>query len=366
MDIPDDSGKAVEGNRAYIAGMGMVTALGDSVELTTTAVESGISAYQQTDVFNENDQPVTMALVPGDFFSDMAMGIEEGDYYGERDEHVIKMAVVAIREALSQLKTDDPLPVILAFPEPEDHEFSFPANLATNLLKQQDLPLAQDRIRTLHTGRAGGLEAIDLAMRYLYEQQHDYVLVGASDSYFHCPRLSRLSRADRLLAPQNMDGFAPGEGAGFLLLTRHENRAMSRQQRIVAIQQPGLGNEPGNLLDESADYTGAGLDAAVKAALVKQPAPVTVVYSSMNGEHYWAKEHGVMMIRNRQSMMDDVSVEHPADCYGDLGAATGPILAALAATNLLNGLGQGDRALLYCASDGPARAAVCLQSFAVS
>ena len=45
------------------------------------------------------------------------------------------------------------------------------------------------------------------------------------------------------------------------------------------------------------------------------------VYSSMNGENYFAKEFGVMIIRNRDTIAVDFDVLHPADCFGDIGAA---------------------------------------------
>ena len=303
-----------------------------------------------------------MGLVPQHFYDDLEMDIDEGNLYGEQDERVIKMAVTAVREALGSIQLDQPVPLILAFPEPEDHDLSFPTSLVTNLLAQQDLPLAKELIRTLHTGRAGGIEALGLAQRYLYELQHDYVLVGASDSYFHCARLSGMALADRLLAPENMDGFAPGEGAGFLLLTRHMDRAMVRNKRIIGLLKPGMGEEKGHMHNPEETYTGGGLDSAFKMALSNHNIlQMGSVYSSMNGEHYWSKEHGVAMMRNHRLMADDVEVEHPADCYGDIGAASGPVLTGLAANALLNKAGSSDQALVYCASEGAARAAVCLQ-----
>jgi 3-oxoacyl-[acyl-carrier-protein] synthase-1 len=52
-------------------------------------------------------------------------------------------------------------------------------------------------------------------------------------------------------------------------------------------------------------------------------------------------------------------IEHPADKYGDTGAATGAILTALAATALLDGSRNGP-ALVWAASDREPRACALL------
>ena len=77
----------------------------------------------------------------------------------------------------------------------------------------------------------------------------------------------------------------------------------------------------------------------------------------MNGEHHWAKEYGVAYARNREFFHDLVKIEHPADCHGDLGSATGPVLTGLAAEALFRQNGPATH-LVYSSSDGATRAAV--------
>lgn len=360
MDNPETN--ELTSSLAYLAGLGTVTAVGGNLAMTAAAINAGISSYQISDFYNENDQPVTMSLVPPAFFSELKMDIDEGELYGEQDEHVIKMAVCAIREALGSREFTNPVPLILAFPEPfQNNKPGFSENLINNLLAQPDLPVSAVMIKSLHTGRAAGLEAIALGMRYLFEQHHDYVLVGASDSFFHCNRLSELALQDRLLANQNMDGFAPGEAAGFLLLTRHRDQALMQQQQAIAIVATGLAMEQGYILNDQQNHTGDGLDRAIKQAMAKHDnIPVGDIFSSMNGERYWSKEHGVAMIRNQALLDEEVKIHHPADCYGDLGAASGPVMTMLAAHQLWKN-GDGKQTLVYCASEGPHRAALCLR-----
>jgi len=121
------------------------------------------------------------------------------------------------------------------------------------------------------------------------------------------------------------------------------------------------GFEPGHL--GSAElYTGDGLAATWREALRTHDGPtVGTVYSGMNGEHHWARELGTASIRCKDRLAESLSVEHPADCHGDLGAATGPALVAQAAWGLRRGHVPGP-ALAYCSSDLGEQAAVLVDS----
>jgi len=136
------------------------------------------------------------------------------------------------------------------------------------------------------------LLGLELALRYLTENQEDYVLLGGVDSYVSLSHVSVLDRANRLNVENSKDGFVPGEGAGFLLLTRHAHLAMSQNDAIVRVNALGTGHEPGHLNSEQ-PYLGEGLDQAVKGALkVMSQQSISQIYSSMNGESFWAKEYG--------------------------------------------------------------------------
>lgn len=350
---------------AYIAGTGMVTPVGPNVEMTAAAVKAGISQYTITDFYTQNDEPVTMALVPEEFFTAMELEIDEGDYYGAQHERVIKMAITALRETLSQVEIINPVPLILAFPEPlSDIQHTFPGSLKTNLLAQEDLPIQKEMLHSIFTGRSGGILAMDLALRYLYDQDHDYVIFGASDSFFQCPRLIEFDTSDRLLSETNNDGFAPAEGAGFVLLTKHKKFAQEINQHVVALYEPGTGEESGHLYSE-APYLGEGLDMAFKKALSGFGGlPVDHVFSSMNGERYWSKEYGVAMMRNEQFFRTEVNIEHPIDCFGDIGVATGPVLISLAVETLFN-QPSSTTSLVYCSSDGASRSALIMEKIPV-
>lgn len=348
--------------KLYLAGLGMITPIGANTEMTAAAVRAGVSAYEASDNFSHLAEPLTMTRIPQEVFTQMDIGIDEGSYAN----HIIKMAVLALRETLSAHAFTKSIPLILAIPEElPDVTYIEPGLLIKHLVSQKELPLHAGLVRCFPSGRAGAIQGLELARHYLYHQRADYVLLGGSDSHWIYPRLGELDLAGRLLAPGNMDGFAAGEGAGFLLLTRHSQQAMIRDNHIVALCPPGLGEEPGHLYSKQ-PYRGDGLDQAFKQALADFPENIIrAIYTSMNGENHWAKEHGVAYIRNKEYFHDPVKVEHPADCFGDLGAAMAPVLIGLAAEDLFKNP-KAQAHLVYSSSDGPARGAVVVEKLSRS
>ena len=353
--------------KLYIAGMGMITPVGGNAAMTFAAVNASISAYTlSSDFYNQHFQPVTLAAIPDAVFSDVEADIIQGDGFNEQHDRIIKMAIIALREACSQQTIKQPIPLVLAMPEVHPGvEHSNASELIKNLVKNCQPWISTSLSRSIHTGRAAGLEALAFAFDYLYDLANDFILIGGSDSNLGDSRLNPLDAANRLLAQGNSDGFAPGEAAGFLLLTRRPELALIRDDHIIALNPPGIADEHGHLFSDL-PYRGEGLDQAFKKALAHYSrTPVHSIYGSMNGENYWAKEYGVAFIRNRIAFQDPVRFEHPADCYGDIGSATSPILIALAAEHLFK-TRQAGAHLVYSSSDTEKRGAVVVEKIAVS
>jgi 3-oxoacyl-[acyl-carrier-protein] synthase-1 len=89
------------------------------------------------------------------------------------------------------------------------------------------------------------------------------------------------------------------------------------------------------------------------------PVPIHTVYSTMNGETYWAKEWGVTRIRNVAAFAEKEAMRHPVQNFGDLGAAFAPVLTALAVAGQAGGYAPLP-ALVYGSSDAGQRAATLI------
>lgn len=356
--------KETKTKKLYIAGMGMVTPLGGNVAMTAAMVDVGVSAYKVSDFTTLAGEKITMARVPDELMAGFTGEIDEGHRFNPRHDRITRMGILALQQACAETDTEQAVPLILAMADIKSETeglSSFIANLANNLQPWLNTAMT----RSIHSGRASGIEAIDFAFQYLYGPQYPWVLVGGSDCHEDSSRLMPLERDGRLLTVGAADAFAPSEAASFLLLTPHLELAQQRNGKAIALHKPGIADELGHLFSDQ-PYHGDGLDQAFKKALINQPEnSIHSIYSSMNGENHWAKEFGVAQIRNRKFFHDSVKIQHPADCYGDLGSATATTLIALAAEHLFNN-SKAQAHLVYSSSDTAKRGALVVEKIHVA
>jgi 3-oxoacyl-[acyl-carrier-protein] synthase-1 len=88
---------------------------------------------------------------------------------------------------------------------------------------------------------------------------------------------------------------------------------------------------------------------------------IASIFAGLNGESFESKLWGVAALRHKDWFAPDAYMHHPADCYGDAGAATGALLTVIAATALQRGQRPGP-ALLWAASDHEPRGCALLGS----
>jgi 3-oxoacyl-[acyl-carrier-protein] synthase-1 len=352
--------------KIYIAGTGMITSIGANTAMTIASVRAGVDGFEASEYTNSKQQPITMAQVPHEIFDEFAIELDIGVAHGELMDREIKMAMISAAEALQQANVKKPVPLILATQEQVPYVSHCPAwKMIANLVNQAELPIDPELSRSVQSGRAGAIEALDLAQRCLYDLQLDYVLVGGSHSHRDYALLNYLNEMNRTTALGVMNGFIPGEAAGFLLLTRRPQLALQMEDCIIALNPIGLGQEPGHLYSEE-PCLGDGLSEAFRRALAAyQGSAIDSIYASMNGENFWAKEYGVACLRNSKHLHEDYNLEHPADCYGDIGVASGPVLISLAADHLHREPGS-DACLVYSSSDTASRAAVVVEKLGMN
>ena len=340
----------------YITAMGMMTPVGGGWRQTVTSVRAGISAYRESSIHNKRFQPMTLALFPDELLEPVSEEIAaENPGLTSRVRRILRLAAPALCEVL-QDHEGDPLPLLLATPEDHPEHPAPDGDLLLDLLPQQaGVEIDWTNSKAFPFGRAAGIRAIEAAFERLQEG-NEPLLVGGVDTHLDLYLLGILDRDDRVLADGVMDGFAPGEGAGFLLLESAEAPPESAFARLDA---PALANEPGHRFSDE-PYRGDGLADAVRATLAQHDdGPVQSVFIGLNGENFGAKEWGVAATRNATRFAPEPRFEHPADCYGDLGAATAPVLIGCAAYQLLNDHAPAPL-LVSCSSEHESRGTVLL------
>ena len=349
----------------FLASLGMITSIGNGAEMTLAAVESGISAYGDSDYYNKKDRPMIAAWVPDKALPELIESLHSIPLKGD-EKRLIRLCDAALKDARLRLpKANKNIPLFLAGPE------LFPSrpnpineNIIHFIQHQSGVKIDVANSRYFPTGRSGVIQAIEHAFEYFSISEENYAIVGGVDSYNNLGLVCHLDAEDRIKAVGVSDGFVLGEGAGFLLLSKKPHQAFLP----VALSRPGLDEEKGHRYAEDDPYTGDGLANAVKTAVENSSGQlIDTLYTSMNGESFFTKEHGVMSIRNAKAFSENLLTEHPADCFGDIGAATGAVLVGLSALKLEKQKNQNPRQhLICCSSELAPRGAVCLSKLQVN
>lgn len=341
--------------RAWLVGMGVTCAIGDGVEQAWTSFRAGISRYRESSIQSKRLTPLVMALLPEENLAPEHEAMT-GRNLPSRRRRMVRLASAALAEAVGGLPAADvrESPLFLALPEPADPTSSSAASFLDDLGRSTERGFAVETSRCFESGRGAGLEALAAALDWLDGKKNATALVGGVDTYLDLSLLARLDLEDRLLTEGATDGFAPGEGACFLALSTSSSRARHGGIAAVALDREdgcrGAGSLPsGDALARAVSNVVSTLDTDQR---------VDRIWCSLNGESFSAKEWGVAYLRNSKAFVTEYRFEHPADCYGDVGAASGTLLVALAARELDED-GSGPT-LVWCASDGPLRAAALI------
>jgi 3-oxoacyl-[acyl-carrier-protein] synthase I len=347
--------------KVAVVGVGMVTAVGLSAAETAASVRAGTMRFSETSFMDRRFEPFTLAEVPEDGLPELVEALDRPGLTS-REGRMLRLAAIPLLECLQALPLGEPRPPLhLALPETETTLPLDGARFLAALTAQAGAHFDANRSVAKYRGRAGGVAAIGGAAAAVAAGAR-FAIGGGVDTYRDLYVLGTLDMEGRVKSSGNLNGFIPGEGAAFLLLTSDAVGAELGLPVLGRISAAVAGSEPGHLYSEE-PYRGDGLAATVRALLDSgaAPAPIQEVYSSMNGESHWAKEWGVTFLRNRSAFDDDHGMHHPADCYGDLGAAGGPAMAGMAAVGVRAGYRKAP-CLVYGSSDRGDRAALVVTS----
>ena len=342
---------------ALIRGIGMMSAVGVGTAQTATSVAAGVARLTESSIHNRRFRPIVMGTVTEDDLPPLAEAVAATTGLTAAQLRLLRLGGAALKEAVADLADPKAVPLFLGAPEPTvGRPAPVDARFLELLAVQSGTAYAVVRSKAYPQGRAAGLYALAAGLRALASGDFGHVLVGAVDTYVDLMRLAQLDLEGRVLGEGVMDGFIPGEGACFLLLSA-AGSAKSGGPAIARIEAVATASESGHRYSEE-PYRGDGLAEAFEKLFEqagKQP-PVRTVWAGFNGENLNAKEWGTAFLRSKPKFAEELRTEHPVDCFGDPGAALGLLLVGIAAHGLAEGTVEGP-ALIWCSSDHEERAA---------
>lgn len=317
----------------YVVGLGLRTPVGCTVRAVSAAARAGLSAYalhpSATDV--HGDAPgVARArwLAP-----DLPLGDRIADLAAEAAQDAFQPLAAHLHVAAS-------VPVFLALSEENAAAPADRKNIAARVTAALGLAPAGGRSRVaiseILEGHAGGLLALERAVREVSLGHALFCLAGGADSYLSPERLAALSRAGRLHGGGQRWGFTPGEGAGFWAVA--SGAAVRAFGLVPSCEVVAVATaREDKLLGTRTVCIGEGLTAAFRGALEgasRSGERVATCHGDLNGEPYRADELGFTLCRTAEHFEEPRRVRAPAEHWGDVGAASAPLASALAIDGL--------------------------------
>jgi 3-oxoacyl-[acyl-carrier-protein] synthase-1 len=310
---------------------------------------------------DKNFEAIQMGLVPEDALEPLPEDIDTLPL-PMRARRMLQLATSPLR-ALAPALGPDPVTAIIGVPRLTAAQAPWLSGFLGHLGAISGIAIDPVSSQLVATGRAAGLMSIEAALAALERDPGATLLVGGIDSFLDLRLLSELDAEGRILGSHVMDGFIPGEGAAFLILKDAAAAADVEGGPAVIVHAATSVLDPGHRYGTE-PARGEGLANALtkmRGTLGEPLPPVSTTFAGFNGESFEGKIWGVARLRHSDFFSPDMTMQHPADCIGDTGAAAGAILTAVAASALAKGVRKGP-ALIWAASDFEPRACALLST----
>lgn len=323
-----------------IAPIGAAGALGRSALQVAMCARARRFVPEPFPALDRRGRPAGVGMTPG-------MGPELVGY-----ERLVALGSIALAAGRHRLPAT-PLPLLLALAAPgrPDDDPRFDAEILGELARRSGGALDLARSRVLRGGHAAGAAAMEAACRLAGDAPDAGVLVGGVDGYAHPEVLRWLDEEERLHALDVEDGFIPSEGAAFVLV------GGARHQASPAVRAATTAHEP-SAADEELPNLATAMTGATQQAIESASGPIGWVLSDVNGERLRVREWSFWS--GRANLSEALHLRLPELC-GDVGAASGPMALAIAATWWEARCELASRGLVALHSDGPLRGAVVLE-----
>jgi 3-oxoacyl-[acyl-carrier-protein] synthase-1 len=334
---------------------GARTPLGLDAASTAAAVEAGIAPFAEHPFMLDHTGLPLIVARDAELTNDL-----------EGPARLAGLLLPAVGEAAGGLgkHPQEKLPVLLALPPSrpaQDPDLS--KKVAAQLSQEFKGPVRFTDVVPFPFGHAGGILALEEACRRVGRNEARVAVVAGVDSYLDSDTLDWLSRTDQMKGERQPWGFIPGEAAGAFLVTTRQTAKSCGWTVKATLGGTGVAREENRIHTDSV-CLGRGLSDAIRKAvepLAASGEKVEYSWCDLNGQTYRADEFGYSIPRLTRHFEDITAFTAPADCWGDVGAATGPLLLLLALAAAQKGTAKGTRHVLWTSSDGGERSAAVLR-----
>ena len=339
----------------YVAALGACTPVGRDARSSAAAVRSGVSGFtEHPHLVDTVGEPMRVAMAP--WLDVNCTGLA-------RFESLLFPAIEQALEPIESQVGENTVALALALPGdrpglPRDLEQELRARINETFRNRFKA------VAAFQVGHAGGLLGLKAAKEKLDAHVFDACVIAGVDTYVEAATLEWLEVNDQLHGAgplNNAWGFIPGEGAGAALIMSHDAIQRLGAEPLAHVLSAGSGFEQNRIKTQTV-CIGEGLTAAFREGLAGLPAgeKVTDVYCDLNGEPYRADEFGFACIRAKEAFESASDFIAPADCWGDVCAASTPLALVLSVIASQKSYSNGPYAFVWASSETGERAAALL------
>lgn len=336
----------------YVIGLGAHTSVGRTMASSAAAVGANVGMLKlHPTAVDTHGERVTVAMAS----------------YLEKDlpvvDRMIELSVPAIDEALRLLRhvdsVESAIPLILGLPvERPGLPASFVKDVSSGIVRSSGRGSMLSGVQTVVAGHSAGLIAIEQAIAMIREGKCSVCLAGGCDSYISTETLEWFDSNGWLRSNNTTTGFFPGEGAGVCLIASEESDlARSPLAKVLAVATFPKGREK-----PSGGSRRPHLSASWEAVLHSLPpeGAVDQLLCDLNTQKARSDEFSFSLTKCIQQFSRDFFYTTPAMSWGDVGAASGPLLIGLTIAPQTSSQPRGPIGLVSTSSENGVRSAALL------
>ncbi len=321
-----------------ILSTGMVTAVGLDAPSACAAMRAKLDGFQETRFLGPGGDWLVGAPVP-----------LPRNFIGEK--RLAHMAAAAILEAFDEVPEARGRAALILCLAEEDRPGKAVRDAAAFAARIAEVTgvSSPHRTRIVAHGRPSGHVALDQARRMLADRVCDYVMICGVDSYLTTLSVAHYLAEERLLTPDNPNGFIPGEAAAAVLCGRPGSGGGLRLIGLGLAREMAHIDNPGDL-----PLRGDGMVSAYRGALGEAGLELNRIgyrLSDAGGESYYFKQAALASIRLLRGRHEFQDLWTPAEFVGNTGAAVTPMMLGMARTAARKGYSRGTPVLVEASSD---------------
>ena len=343
-----------------ITGLGMVTSISHDAINSCAAHRckvSGAKAFDEFEVWDldaEENVPLTAHSIEG---------VTEG-YQGVG--RWLRMATIAITDLCEHLDIDrytdllfwEKTGFIINGPMLENERYDALEEMLDkwprSLFSHVPLPLLKANLLGTFEGHAGIISNLKVASENISSERWHRAIIAGVDSYLDEESLNWLYENNRLKMPENESGLIPGECAACIMV-ESTREATSRGALIHGYIQGVAQNTEDKDKKRAEKETGKALSLSIRtsfdlAGIV--PETLGLIVTDLNGEKSRAIQWGNTLVQLKPDYnLDHCEIDFPAESFGEIGAASGPVSVCVAASAICRGYTQSGDILVGAVSD---------------